>query len=179
MEKIKQGILAIAIAIIFVMFVAYAIQTFYPSPKWDDYCDIGLDRQNIETQQSCESVGGKWTEYGTVGAEGKPQPKEIDNETIPEGWCDSQFTCRQEYEDKSEFYNRNVFFIASGIGILTIILALIFAVESVSTGFLGGGVLLIIYGTIRYWGEMSDVYRTIMLAIALGVLIWTGYKRLK
>jgi hypothetical protein len=44
---------------------------------------------------------------------------------------------------------------------------------------MGGAVLLIIYGTIRYWGSLSDVWRTIMLGLALVILVWIGYKKLK
>ena len=46
-------------------------------------------------------------------------------------------------------------------------------------GFMGGGVLLVVYGTLRYWGALSDVWRTIMLGVSLAVLVWVAYKKLK
>ncbi|MBW3017185.1 hypothetical protein KY316_02335, partial [Candidatus Woesearchaeota archaeon] len=36
--KIKEWLLAIAIAIVFVLFVGFAIETLYPTPDWEDYC---------------------------------------------------------------------------------------------------------------------------------------------
>ena len=174
MVKIRRAILSVAIAIIFVMFVAYAIQSFYPSPKYNDFCSEDLRFKAYNTEKECVAIGGRWTEYDSEIQVAKP----INDEKI-NGWCETDYECREEYDSARDFYNRNVFFIATFIGLVTIILSLVFVVEAVSAGFMGGGVLLVIYGTIRYWGEMSDIYRTIMLAVALAVLIWIGYKKLK
>ena len=51
--------------------------------------------------------------------------------------------------------------------------------ESVSTGIMGGGALIIIYGILRYWGDASDALRFIILGIVLAVLVWIGYKKLE
>ena len=53
------------------------------------------------------------------------------------------------------------------------------ASESVGAGVLGGGVLIVIYGTIRYWGDMSKYLRIIILGIVLFILIWIGYKKIE
>ncbi|MDO8516744.1 MAG: hypothetical protein Q7S33_01340 [Nanoarchaeota archaeon] len=172
--RAKRIILSIAIAILFVMFIAYAIETIYPSPKYEDYCKIDIKQYYIQT--NCEDNGGRWNEYG-LASPGQATPiKDGLNQT---GYCDMYYTCSKEYQDTQEKYNRNVFFASIILGILTIIIAVIINLESVSTGFMAGGVILIIYGTIRYWGNLSDVLRTIMLGITLGVLVWIGYKKLK
>jgi len=170
-SKAKNIILAIAIAILFVMFIAYAIETIYPSPKYEDYCV----QRMYENKTQCESLGGQWN-YPNDNlnvAEGK--------EPIPSpelGYCINT-KCSDDYTSKTEIYNRNIFFISLIIGIVTIIVAVLLSLESVSSGFMAGGVLLIIYGTIRYWGSLSNWLRTLMLALALAVLVWIGYKKLK
>ena len=50
---------------------------------------------------------------------------------------------------------------------------------SVSAGLMGGGVLTILYGVIRYWTDLPDYGRFIILGIILAILIWLGYKRIK
>jgi len=175
MSKIKKNILSISIAIILVLFIAYGIETFYPSPKRDDFCDEELYTKSAETEEECTELGGRWSVY----EEGRPAPVRIDEET-PKEWCDITYYCREEYMDKREIYNRDVFFISLVAGLIALIIGgVVLNLESVSTGIMGGGVLTIIYGTIRYWGDMSDVYRFIILGVVLVVLIWMGYKKLK
>ena len=147
-SRIKHNILAIAIAIIFVMFVGYGIETFYDSPDYSDFCDE-------------RSVLARFEE-----------PQELNKSYFEE--------CREEYDSVREPYNRNVFIIALVIGMIAIIVGgVILSIESVGSGIMGGGVLLVIYGTMRYWGEMSKYIRIIILGLVLAVLIWIGYKKLR
>ena len=175
MVRAKQIILAIAIAVLFVMFIAYAIETIYPSPKYDDYCDEFKTAEFIDNAERCEEVNGKWVYYGKE----RPDPIKIDGEIEVTGYCNRDFYCDQEHDSASEVYNRNIFFTTLIIGTITIVIAVLLSMEAVSAGFMGGGVILIIYGTIRYWGALSDILRTIMLGVALAVLVWIGYKKLK
>ena len=171
----RRNVLAIGIAIIFVMFIGYAINTFYPEPEYNDYCGEFTTQEFIETQNRCIEAGGEW--YPNTGAR---VPKIVnDSEVVITGYCSISHPCEGEYRDKQGNYNRNIFFISLIIGLITIVGAIFLAVESVSAGLMGGGILLILYGTLRYWGDLSDVWRTIMLGFALGVLIYIGYKKLK
>jgi len=43
----------------------------------------------------------------------------------------------------------------------------------------GGGILIILYGTLRYWRYAEDVLKFVLLGIALGILIWIAYKKLE
>lgn len=167
----RRNVLAIGIAILFVMFVGYAIETFYPSPNYNDYCDEFRVAQFIENEGQCLDAGGSWNPNDVVRV-----PK-LDNSS--EGYCDLDYYCRQDFDTAQESYNRNIFFASLVIGIITFVVSVSLLVEAVSAGFMGGGVLLIIYGTLRYWGSLSDVWRTLMLGFALGVLVWVGYKKLK
>lgn len=162
----RKIIISIGIAILFVMFIAYAIESIYPSPVYEDYCPaIGKEIFNIT---ECEANNGTWQEY----------PKPIEQNS-PQGYCDTYSRCYEEYNKASEPYNRNVFFIALSIGIIALLISFIPAVETVSLGFMSGSILLIIYGTIRYWGALSNIWKTIMIGFALAVLVWIAYKKLK
>jgi len=168
--KVKENILAIAIAVILVLFIGYGTSTLYEAPDRSDYCKE--EYKDIQTKEECEQEEGKWTYY----QEEAPRPLE-GNRT---GWCNQFYECEKEYDGVRDMYERNVFIISLIIGIIAIILGgVVLASESVGAGVLGGGVLIVIYGTIRYWGDMSKYLRIIILGIVLFVLIWIGYKKIE
>ena len=171
-SKLKRTILGISIAIILALFVGYGINTFYKPPKYEDFCNESIRVKIISTEEECLSVGGQWNVH--------PETPIGEDKPIIKGFCNPNFTCEKEYRDVSEIYNRNVFIIAVIAGLISVILGgIILKLESVSSGVMGGGVLLIIYGTIRYWGDLADVGRFIILGLVLAVLIWIGYKKFK
>lgn len=171
LSKVKQIILAISIAIIFAFFVGYGIETFYESPKWEDFCDRTI--VDINMPDKCVEIGGVWQSYET------PEPPSKGG-AIEGGWCDAYYTCEKEFDSVMEPYERNVFIITLIVGLLAVIIGGLFlSVEAVGSGIMSGGVLTLIYGTIIYWGDMSKYLRFIVLTIVLIILIVIGYKKFK
>jgi len=167
-SNIKETILGISIALILALFVGYGIQTFYDSPKYEDFCN--LTTRDITTENDCLIQGGQWV--ATPIKEGAELKKE--------GFCDVQYSCRNDFDEASQKYNKVVFIIAIILGLSAVILGgVILKLPSVSAGIMGGGALTIIYGTLRYWGNLADVGRFFVLGIVLAVLIWIGYKKIK
>ncbi len=165
--KSKAVIFSVAVAFVSVFFFAYAVQAVYPAPQYDDFCDRSVDYVAYDNAGDCEAVGGKWDSFVEV-------PKEVGRS----GHCDVEFTCRDDYEEARKPYERNVFFANLILGIVLFVVAFFLGIEAVSSGLMGGAVMLIVYGSMRYWGELSDVWRTLMLGVALGILIYLGYKKL-
>ena len=166
LTKIKSAILALVIAIVLASLVGYAINVFDPSPEWNDFCDESIRAPKIvgegddvvrETQESCEAnEGAKWMN----------------------GHCDYNYQCQQDYEDASDRHSLTVFYVAVPAGIIALFVGIALGLPSVSSGLMLGGVFLVFYGTARYWSNFSDVVRVVILAIALAILIWLGYKKL-
>src|SRR3989344_1654824 len=169
--NVKERILAIALAIIFVLFIHFGLNTFYISPKWDDYCGPNKYMPGeIYSEQNCIAFNGTWTPY--------PLPeKRAENITVT-GWCDLTRECQESFDTVNEQYNRVIFILAGIIGLVTIIAATFLNVESVALGLMGGGVLTIIYGTIRYLGNAEDWLRFAILGIVLIILIGLAYMKL-
>ena len=198
MPAFKHVLLAIAIAIVFVFFVGFGIASFYKSPKYEDFC-VQREFKEVITQEKCELENGKWTSYNReipkpVAAmdsnqllctkiSGIGKNVTLNCETIEQitqsGYCDLDFYCREDFDKSREKYNRNVFIVATGIGIIILIVGFALKMASVSAGLMGGGVLTILYGIIRYWTDIPDYGRFIILGIILAILIWLGYKRIK
>lgn len=183
MSKVKQVLLAIGIAIIFALFVGYGIATFYNSPKYEDFCKgREFPRPYLETKSDCnlncsyvapdENLTNDCNEK-----KGNLLANYDDKGCIESYYCEM---CDKEYNDVREIYDRNVFIITLIIGLAAIIIGgIVLKLASVSSGLMGGGILSVIYGTIRYWGSMPDLLRFIELGIVLVVLVWIGYVKLR
>ena len=200
MPKFKHVLLAIAIAIVFVFFVGFGIATFYKSPKYENFC-VQKEFKETFTKEKCEAQSGKWTSYDRGNDRGMPKPIVMENQLLctkiveigknvtlncetkeqleQSGYCDADFYCRENFQKSLEKYNRNVFIVSTGIGIIILIVGFALGMASVSAGLMGGGVLTILYGVVRYWTDLPDYGRFIILGITLAILIWLGYKRIK
>ncbi|HME87170.1 MAG TPA: hypothetical protein VKE88_02055 [Candidatus Nanoarchaeia archaeon] len=170
-SKVKKWFLAIGIAIIFVMFVNYATSATFNQPKYEDFCTVRDQKIiNQTNQQECIDNGGQWTTYGQY------DPKPV---TGPNGYCDQDFTCRTQYEDAQKTYDSRAFIVKVIAGFIGLVLGLVLTVESVSAGFLLGGVLNLFFATVQYWDRFNDFIRVVVLAVALAMLVWIGYKKTK
>ena len=203
MSSVKHLILGISIALIFAFFVGFGISAFYESPERSDFCDEEKIFRSYQTEEDCIAQGGKWESFSENIMPEKPMPVLREDQLLctrtytldddeyilncrsqesidgAEGYCHSDFYCQKEYEDVNEKYNRNVFIIAAIIGLITMLIGgFVLKHESVSPGLMGGGLLTIIYGVIRYWQYAGDKLRVIILGIILAMLIYFAYKRL-
>ncbi len=165
-SKIKQILLAVGIMVIFNFFVFYGIEAFYDSPEYQDFCPDRPFPVMNETQETCESAGGYWN------------PPMCPSGEKCQGYCDMYYKCQKEFDAARKPYERNVFVISMVIGILTILVSLFLPLESVSSGFMAGGVIVLIVGVIRYWNDLNEVLRFVILGIVLAILVWIGYRKL-
>lgn len=160
---IKQKFMALAIAIVLVTFIAVGIDTFYKQPENKCYNEIYPKTLNCEFL----SEPNKTKCY-------LEQQEYYENQSIK-----SQ-KCSEEFQVIDNSYKRNVFIILSVIGVLSIIIgSLVKDIYALSFGLMLGGLINIVYGIIRYWAQMNEYLRFIILGILLAILIWISYKKLK
>jgi hypothetical protein len=163
--KIKSVILTIAIIILTIFVTFYGINTVYPTPKYEDYCNSSSIGKIIQTSQECEQEGGKWTNYEVV------DPKQQIT-----GYCDLDYQCRQDYDTAREIRSRKVFLIALPLGIIIILTGLFFFnIETAGAGLMGGGVGTLIYGAGAYWPYSENLMRFIISLIGLMAVILISY----
>jgi|TARA_B100000315_G_C14441993_1_gene525128 hypothetical protein len=160
LTKIKSAILALVIAIVLASLVGYAINVFEEGPEWDDYCGDfrNSELDNEVTQESCEAQeGARWRD----------------------NYCDYNYQCQMDYDDARDKHGLTVFLVSVPAGLIALFVGVVLGLPSVSSGLMLGGVFLVFYGTASYWSNFSDIVRVIILAIALSILIWLGYKKLE
>src|SRR5689334_8301095 len=102
-SRMRQTIYSITVALILVFFIAYALQSLYPSPRYVDYCAIQTKPlPDPLTQAQCVELGGTWNDWAT------PEAKGNSNST---GWCDMYTQCQKDFDLARVPYERNVFII--------------------------------------------------------------------
>lgn len=180
-----KWILVAGLVIVINLFFNFAIDTFYKQPKFEDFCKNEQVKPLVKTQDECVNKGGQWTEappkeaYLYQNDRTVPIPVPASGETI-NGYCNEYFTCQKEYEDVNKVYNRNVFLILVVLGVLLVMGSYFAAVYgAVSLGFALAGILSLIIGSTRYWSDMDERLRVIVLGAALVSLIWYGIKKFR
>jgi len=164
----KESILTIAIALVFVFFVGYGIETFSPSPEHNDFCPDNL--YEFKSEKPCLEADGQWEKYENFGEENGPKEK---------GYCRESKECQDAYNLAESKQDKIVFIVAAIIGLIAIIASVFLHKKTVGAGIGAGGVILIIYGTLRYWQHANDLLKFVLLGIALTILVLVGYKKLK
>ncbi len=176
--KIVKWAIVLGIVIVLNLFFNYAISLVYKEPMFDKFCPVELNSTTYSDRDSCNKVGGMWSESTypeSLDEKGKTTPAKI------VGYCNATYTCNNQYMDAQSVYNRNVFIALIILGILSLALGayLTHLSSAVALGFSFGGVLSLIIGAMRYWSNMQDVLRVVVLAIALAALVWIGIKKIK
>ena len=161
------------------LFLNYALDVFYKSPKYETFCPSQQVNEAVLTKDACLAKGGQWNE--------NTYPKEIYNaptQPVPatgvevKGYCNEQYTCGKNFEEANKVYNRNVFIFLVIAGTALLIGSIfVAAIEAVALGFSLAGIISLIIGTIRYWSDMDERLRVIVLGIALIALVWIGIKK--
>jgi len=176
-DSVKKWLLAFGIAIIFNLFINYGIFTFYEGPDYLDYCEERFPKPIVIERSQCTQLAvTEEFEDECRENEGMVQYNYDDYGCETEAYCE---TCGKAFREARDPYERNVFVMLIVIGLIAIIAGVILKVEAVSSGFLLGGILCVIIGTMRYWGHFQNYARFVILGLVLAFLVWLGYKKLK
>ncbi len=153
-DWIKKWALAIGIAIVFNLFENYGIATFSDEPAYSDFCEE--------------------TFY--------PRPAKLDENITQaefEALNEKQKQCNEAYNEARKVYDGNVFIILVVLGVIAVLAGVFIQVQAVASGFLFGGILSVMIGTLRNWSHLADVWRFVILGLVLALLVWIGFKKLK
>ncbi len=172
-NRIGRWSIIIGIMIVLNLFFNYAISLAYKSPQYNDFCPLEQVVTIPDNKDACVGKGGQWTDNNSY----QPVPAgSVLRE--PKGYCDLQFTCRQQFDEANKNYNRNVFIVLVVLGALAVLLGNMFATnEVISNGLSLAGVLSFLVASVRYWSSANDLIRLVILAIALGLLFYVAIKK--
>ena len=179
MFSVKNLILGIGIFIVYMLMLGYGIEAFYPSPKYDEFCTSGRFEGPYPVKAVYDTSGANCTfsrnlqdaQDKCYRDEGQPIFDYDDNGcTVALKTCDF---CNKEFNDANERYSKIIFVIALIAGVITLIVGFaVLSVEPVGSALMASGIGAIVYGSIRNWQNLSDVWRFLLLLVALVLLIF-------
>ncbi|MFH1439715.1 MAG: hypothetical protein ABIG89_04055 [Candidatus Woesearchaeota archaeon] len=195
---LRKTFLAIGIAIIFALFIGYGIYTVYEPPN--DYgvgedcyykfsCDEIFNCSKAISLELSEPSGGDSETKPVV----KPISEERDNECYQKQYLSKEYHQCQEQVDKCReeaqlgsplyFHARNSFFALIIIAMTSIFVGInLKHLEGIGSGFLGGGILIILWSlpyTATYWWNWNKYVKLAALGLILVLLVYLGYKKLE
>ncbi len=167
-SKFVHVSIIIAIVIVLNLFSNYTASLIYKEPVYSSYVKPMQVVEEVKTKEKCVSIGGQWSENSYPVEKGQ---------TKVEGYCDTDYTNRLNYDKAHSSYEKKVFITLIIFGVLLFVLAGFVSVLILSISFAWGGVLSLIIASVRYWSLADNVAKVIILALALGLLIWLAVKK--
>jgi len=181
--KTKEILMALSISVMVALFVGLFFDWVYAAPEYEDYCP---ERERFAKplptvpgeKEGCDDVNFVYKDEidKCYSEDGTP---EFDYSEEGCMFYESCNLCSKEYDNANEVYNRNLFFIISPLALIAIIFGLLYGFEVVGSGFMFAGILLLIYSTVRYFGDMSKLMRVIVIFIELVLLLFIANKKMR
>lgn len=180
--NVKNLVLGIGIVIVFALVLWQGIEAFYPSPLYENFCknrefeispakplpsgitlNCTFSKTLQEEEQQCYSQKGRPIyEYDNNGC------------AIAIKECDM---CQKQFDDAMNQHSKIVFFVALIVGIITLIVGYaILSIEPVGSALIGSGIWSFFYGTVVNWRNFTNIWRFLLLLLALVLLIWIAIR---
>ena len=169
-SKVLRWSLIIGIVIVLNLFFNYTLSLLYKEPSFEAFCPNTAQIVEANTKDSCIAKGGQWNENNAY----TPQKMESN------GFCDLQFTCRQDFNNAQKGYDRNVFITLVILGVLSVLMGNFLKGNILLGQALSlGGVFSFIIASMRYWTSADNLVKVVILAIALILLVWLAMKKFR
>lgn len=158
MEKEKKSNVAkwsliIGIVFLFNLFINVSLDLIFVSPDYNDFCDAEMrypTKLDDLNQEEIDAQNQKWEE------------------------------CQEKYDSARESYEKKVFVTLISIGVVIFLVSLIGKLNYVvATSLSLSAVLNFIIASMRYWSSAEQLFRVIILGLALAILVWIGIKKFK
>lgn len=167
-SKFVKTSIIVAIVVVMNMFFNYAVSLVYHEPSYDQFIKTMPVVESIATKEKCLALGGQWNENVYPVTKGKIEVN---------GYCDQNYTNQKNYDTARKVYEKKVFITLISLGVISLILAGFLTLQILSISFAWGGVLSLLIASIRYWSLADSIAKVVILAIALGLLIWLAVKK--
>jgi hypothetical protein len=178
--ELKKVALTLGIAVLFTLFIVFLVDAIYQQPKYEDYCSnnyYGPYPAKFENTR-CPIIYNSTLNEECVKNKGQINYKYDNNGCEIEAYCEY---CYVKFDDANRKYNKNIFYISALVGIIAILAGLYLprSIDAIASGFVFGGILVLLQGTVRVFGDLGRYSRVIVLGIELVLLVWIGYKKVK
>jgi hypothetical protein len=171
MNKIALSILvSIILTVIIVSLVNVGLSIFMERPDYSDFCGEFKTQEIMDSQESCEAIGGKWNPEG----KSYPPARAVDGDVqVIDGYCDRDFTCREELEEAEDDYDQKRYYVFALIG-FTLLLIGLFSKEILIqiTGLASGGILVFEGIVTNFDNKIVTFISLLLIFVVFGVLAY-------
>ncbi len=174
--NVKNLVFGIGIVVVFALTLWQGIETFYASPEWDEYCGRIYSEPFTKTfNASCPSFENNPAVQSCYSEKGQPI-YEYDESGCVVGLKECNF-CQLEFDEAQDRHAKFAFYISILVGILAVIVGYtILKVEPVGSALIGSGIWSFFYGTVVNWRNFTNIWRFLLLFVALVLIIWLAVR---
>ena len=183
--NVKNLVLGVGIFVVYLLVLNYGIEAFYPSPQYEDYCTANGGYYYADSyvksapipagNTTCLLVPTPQQQNECIQAGGNLMAATYDDAGCPLTFrCD---LCNKEFTDDQKAHSQTVFIISIIAGIITLLIGfMILTIEPVGSALMASGIGALVYGSMRNWQNLCNVWRFLLLLVALGLLIWIAIR---
>lgn len=160
-----KALFIIFIGILVALFVGIGIDTFYPAPERPEYPDPSKSKEVVN--------------YVPIYvAKDKVIPAKDTQERLQEEQQEYQKALKN-YKEETKTYDRNVSIIAMIASVIVVVISLLFLtkIDFIADGLLLGGIATLMYSLARGFKSEDSIFRFIVVAISLAVVLIVSYFR--
>ena len=177
MLDIRRIIVIFVIAVLFTILVNVSIDALYQSPSYEDFCHGRYPIAKIATPECKEVVP---TQELINSCKGMIEYNYDDAGCPTDAYCEN---CNNEFTKANEKYTFVVFIVSAIAGLLALAVGMYLPQKSdvniwIGSGFLLGGLITILVGTVRHFGDMGRYMKPAVIGIELALVIYLTYKKL-
>jgi hypothetical protein len=179
--NVKNLVLGIGIFIVYLLMLNYGIEAFYKSPQYNDFCSGAEGRYSVKmypgaVEQNCKFSKTLTDLESQCYADGGMPVFEYDSSGCATALKECDF-CNKMFNDATIEHDKVVFVVAIIVGIITLFIGyLVLSTEPVGSALMASGVGAIFYGSMRNWQNLSNVWRFLLLVVALVLLVWIALR---
>lgn len=186
MVDVRKIVIAFIIAALFAILVQVAIDAFLPEPDYNKYCQNQQEYSKVipypGNTANCPNITvSEELQNSCTYDVGSIQYKYDANGCAKEAYCE---TCYITLDKANQSRNLIIFIISAITGLIALVFGLFLPVhknsinEWLGSGFLLGGIITIIIGTARFYGQMGRFIRPLVIFLELLLVIYLAYKKL-
>jgi hypothetical protein len=172
----KRLAMVLSITALLPLFVVLFVDAIYEEPKYENYCN---NSYYSYPEKAINPVNCTYTQNQVVDQcyrDGGFAEYDYDSNGC-QVYKSCNF-CGREHNDAMSKYNRNIFFILLPIGLLIVLIGIYLSVDYIGAGLMFAGLITMFYATIRYFSDMSKLFRALVILIELLLIMWIGYRKI-
>lgn len=170
----KRLAMVLSITALLPLFLVLFVDAIYSAPEYNNYCNNTQYSYPEKISNNCTYIQNPAVDQ-CYREEGYPEY------TYDTNGCqvyDSCNYCGKYHNEAMSKYNRNIFFILLPAGLAVVLLGIYLSIDYLGAGLMFAGLITMFYATMRYFSELSKVFRALVILAELLLIMWIGYRKI-